>query len=253
MKSLANSKWIVLVLVFLMTVTRSDGQVLIALVFGDKLNSDKLEFGLTVGTGTSTILNLEQVKYTSKLNLGLYFNIKLAQQFWFLHTGAVVKSTYGATNLKVSDLGDPNLNEAFASAEVTREFGIINVPALARFHTKNGWGIELGPQFSLRTKVDDIFRVDYDNIRDKLFYRSDMSDIYKRITIEGVGGIYKKLRKGEGVTLNFRYNLSLYDILKDNTTGVSQYHSVFSFFVGIPIGKDKKKEEKEETESDGKP
>jgi hypothetical protein len=52
------------------------------------------------------------------------------------------------------------------------------------------------------------------------------------------------------VTLNFRYVLSLYDILKDNNTGISQYHSVFTFLVGIPIGKEKKpKEPKEQKDS----
>ena len=58
----------------------------------------------------------------------------------------------------------------------------------------------------------------------------------------------KKLRKGEGVTLNLRYVLSLYDILKDNNTGINQYHSVFTFLVGIPIGRAKAKEKREAEE-----
>ena len=232
---------------------QANAQILISIIFGDKLNSEKLEFGLSIGTTSASILNLENTIYSTKLNLGMYFNIKLAQRFWYLHTGAIAKSTFGARNLNPYDLGNPNLNLEFENANVTREFGIINVPAILRYQNKNGWGVEIGPQFSLRTKVDDIFRVDYDGTRDKLLYRNDVSDLYKRITVEGAAGIYKKLRKGEGMTLNLRYQISLYDIQKENNTGITQYHSVICFFFGIPIGKDKKKEEKEATESIDKP
>ena len=37
----------------------ANAQILISLIFGDKLNSDKLEFGLAVGGSYSTIINLE--------------------------------------------------------------------------------------------------------------------------------------------------------------------------------------------------
>ena len=37
-------------------------QVLIALLFGDKLNTDKLDFGLTAGLNLSTISNLADAK-----------------------------------------------------------------------------------------------------------------------------------------------------------------------------------------------
>jgi DNA-binding XRE family transcriptional regulator len=228
------------------TFSTANSQILISIIFGDKLNSDKLEFGLVVGASSSTILNLENAKYTTNFSLGMYFNIKMGKSFW-LHTGAIAKSIFGASNLSVYDLQDDTLNLAFQNASVKRDFGIINVPAFFRYQTKNGWGLELGPQFSLRTKVDDIFTVSYEDSRDKLVFRNDLSDSYKRVTVEGVAGIYKKLRKGEGVTLNVRYNFSLYDIIKDNTSGTPQYHSVFSFLVGIPIGKDKKPEEPKET------
>jgi len=226
-------------------------QILISLIFGDKLNSEKLEFGLTVGSATSTIINLDNAKYTSKLNLGFFFNIKIAQKYWFFHTGVGVKSTYGAKKLNVYDLGSPELNTSFEEATVNREFGIFNVPALIRCQTEKGWGLELGPQFSLRTKVDDIFTVDYENTRDKLFFRNDVSDLYKRITVEGAVGVYKKLRKGEGITLNFRYVISLYDIQKEHPE-VAQYHSVFKFLVGIPIGKEKKPKEPKEKKKKAK-
>jgi len=240
-------KKIIFVLSFLIAaVYTANSQILISIIFGDKLNSEKLEFGLTVGTTYSNITNIENSEYTQNFNLGLYFNIRLAPQNWWLHTGVAVKSTYGAKNINVYDLGASDLNMIFQDASVTRDFGIINVPALVRFQTKNGWGLELGPQFSLRTKVDDIFTVDYPDTRNELTYRNDVGDDYKRITVEGAAGFYKKLRKGEGITINFRYVFSLYDILKENPDMEQQHHSVFEILVGIPIGKDKKPKEPKE-------
>ena len=46
-------------------------QVLIALLFGKHLNTEKLEFGLTVSPSLTNISNIES-KYRSIFDLGLY-------------------------------------------------------------------------------------------------------------------------------------------------------------------------------------
>ena len=56
-------------------------QVLISLLFGDKLNSDGLEFGLEGGMNFSNISNLEGDKALSSFNLGFYFDIRLKKLF----------------------------------------------------------------------------------------------------------------------------------------------------------------------------
>ena len=61
----------------------ANSQVLIALIFGDKLNSPSLEFGLTAGLSLSTINNIPEAKYRSALNLGLYFDVRIKDNWWF--------------------------------------------------------------------------------------------------------------------------------------------------------------------------
>ena len=60
----------------------ANSQVLIALIFGDKLNSPSLEFGLTAGLSLSTINNIPEAKYRSALNLGLYFDVRIKDNWW---------------------------------------------------------------------------------------------------------------------------------------------------------------------------
>src|SRR5687768_7008356 len=66
-------------------------QILIALVFGEKLQSEKLTFGLNVIPTVSTISNVDGESRTG-IGLGLYFDIKLSDNL-FLHPEAIPKSS----------------------------------------------------------------------------------------------------------------------------------------------------------------
>jgi hypothetical protein len=78
-------------------------QILISMLFGDKLNSPNVEFGLEGGYNWSNINNLESGDYSGRLNLGFYFNFRLKEQ-WFLNTGVLVKSSLGSGDLTTNDL-----------------------------------------------------------------------------------------------------------------------------------------------------
>ena len=79
------------------------GQVLITLIFGDKLNSPGLEFGLEGGVNFSSIEGLESPAALPQFNLGFYFDIRLKNQ-WYVYTGVLVKATMGSNELTYNDL-----------------------------------------------------------------------------------------------------------------------------------------------------
>src|SRR5690348_7416208 len=99
-------KFFILCAVFLCT-SQAKSQVIIALLFGDKLNSDKLEFGLAGGLNLSDISNFYDTKIKSCFNLGLYFNIKLNNS-WFIRAEAVPKFPTGTSKLSPYTLNDAN-------------------------------------------------------------------------------------------------------------------------------------------------
>ena len=67
-------KLIIPLMVLLMLGQLAHGQVLISLLFGDKLNSPTLKFGLDGGVNFSTLSNVSPSKYHTGFNLGFYFD-----------------------------------------------------------------------------------------------------------------------------------------------------------------------------------
>ncbi len=88
------------IFVFLMLIFTSQlgkSQVLITLLLGDKLNSDKIEFGFDIGYNYAKMSEFESATPTPSLNLGFYFDFKLKNQL-FLNTGVLVKSNVALIN-----------------------------------------------------------------------------------------------------------------------------------------------------------
>lgn len=79
----------------------SQAQVLIAALFGDKLNSGKIEFGLDGGFNRSWYLDRADASGLNNFNLGFFFHIKMTESNnGFLSTGVHVKSNVGASGMR---------------------------------------------------------------------------------------------------------------------------------------------------------
>src|SRR5690242_19909376 len=101
-------------LILVMNAYLVQGQVLISLLLGDKLNSGKIEFGLDGGVNYPDIRGLNHSQLKGTLNLGFYFDIKLKNPQWMVHTGVLVKSSMGTSGLPVYLLNNADLDSAFA-------------------------------------------------------------------------------------------------------------------------------------------
>jgi hypothetical protein len=83
------------IIIFLLSANPANSQVIISLIFGETLNTGKVEFCLDGGLTLSSIGGIDGAKHLTTWNLGFYFDIKLADPTWMLHTGVIVKSTMG--------------------------------------------------------------------------------------------------------------------------------------------------------------
>ena len=97
----------------------AQSQVLMSLIFGDKLNSPNIEFGLEGGANFSSISNLDS-NYRTDFNLGFYFDFNMKNPSWIFNTGVIVKSTMGAKDIAVYSLNDEKLDAVFAEGSVKR-------------------------------------------------------------------------------------------------------------------------------------
>jgi hypothetical protein len=214
-------------------------QVLISIVFGDKLNSNKVEFGLDGGVSISDLEGLPVGKARSALNLGFYFDIKLKDSSWMIHSGVMVKSSFGARKLPVYSLDDPELNDVFVDGSVTRKLSYFNVPVMIKKRFTRRLSAEIGPMISLLNKgVDEFINSVADD--DDLIHTVKIKNQYHPLDFGFIGGFGYRMMKGNGLNLGVRYYFGLTDIEIDDTV-TDVFNRSFYAYVGIPIGVSKKK------------
>lgn len=221
-------------LVFLFIGYSASSQVLISLLFGDKLNSPNIEFGLDGGVNYGHIANLENSKMLPMFNLGFYFDIRLKNQL-MLHTGVIVKSNQGAGRLNTYSLDNAALDTAFATGYINRKINYFHVPILLKYRFATYFHVEGGPMLGLRAKGYDEFLNSVKDEKD-LSYKLDVKDNYKRIDAGIMVGAGAKLsRQPKTTQVGIRYYYGLIDPLKDNPDK-PQYFSSLYLYCSIPIG-----------------
>jgi hypothetical protein len=136
-----------LFLMFLLFVgIQAHSQILISLLFGDKLNSDGLEFGLEGGFNFSDLSNLDADRRLTSFNLGFYFDIRIKNE-WSLFTGIMAKSKHGADKLSMADLDFLGIEPNEEPGTYSQKINSFLLPAMIRYNMKNRIYLEAGPQF----------------------------------------------------------------------------------------------------------
>lgn len=221
------------VITFLLLAHTASSQILIALIFGDKLNSEKLEFGLNVGVNYSDIQNVTHTSNQRGLNIGMTFNYKFSKNF---HLNPALYFAYpmGARGLDIYETSDSSLSHIIEDATLDRQLSYFSLPITLRYRLFGKTFIEAGPQVSLLSKGQDIFTLDIED-QGELTYKVNLREQYNLFDFGITGGITHKLREQNGVSLTFRYYYGLIDISK-NASQPNQVNSAFYFSCGIPIG-----------------
>ena len=227
-------KKILVIAVLLLCSRAANGQVLISLLFGDKLNTGKIEFGLDGGLTLTSTDGLPQAGTLTTWNLGFYFDIKLKDPAWMVHTGVLVKSTLGADHIPVYPLNDPGLDEEFSGGSVTRKLNYFNVPIMLKYRPKGQFFLEGGVQLGLLYKAADTFFQQVPDAGD-LSYKLDIRDQYYRLDAGLIVGVGYRLLGGNGMNVGLRYYHGLADVVKDDTIP-GQFNRAVYLTVGIPIG-----------------
>jgi hypothetical protein len=231
-------KKIILIVLLVFIGYSAKSQVLITLLLGDVLNSDKIEFGLDGGVNFANIGNLDPGKSLALFNLGFYFDIKLKEQL-MLHTGVIVKSNQGADMLDPYPLNNPNLDAVFSTGHVTRKINNFSVPIMLKYRFAGLFHLEAGPMLALRTKGYDEFKNTIIDAED-VTYRLDIKDNYKRIDAGIMVGAGFKLSKKipKSSQIGIRYYYGLVDPLIENTGNPQNFSSLYLYY-SLPIGSHK--------------
>lgn len=225
-------KKLCLVIIITCLATTMKAQVLISLVFGDALNTPKIEFGLLGGINRSYMLDIDESEGLNNFNIGLYFHILLKGSS-YLSTGVLVKSNVGAKGMPVYSIGDPDFDEIYAAGELTKKVNYFYVPILFHQRFNNRWYLEGGLQLGLRSKAYDYFDLEaYDG---NLTYKRDVRDEYGHFDgglLGGVGYKFRKEIKSMAVGINYYYGLKNISTLPDTKIKNSSIY----IYMKIPMG-----------------
>jgi len=227
-------KKIILIIIFLLSSYTANAQVIISLLFGDKLNTGNIEFGLDGGLSLATMDGIEGAKYLRTWNLGFYFDIKLADPSWMIHTGVIVKSTLGTKNAPLYSLDDADLDSAFSGGSVTTRLQYFNVPIMMKYKFDNNIYVEGGIALGLIHGATDIFTNSVQE-EDDLQYERDVVKSYHLLDAGIMIGVGYRLLGGDGMNLGVRYYHGLVDVYVDDTVP-NRYNRSFYLTLGIPIG-----------------
>lgn len=234
----------IFLIIFLLVSSLSQSQVLLSLIFGDKLNSDGLEFGLDGGVNYSDIAQMETSSTINPFNIGFYFDIRLKEQ-WSLYTGVLVKAEMGVNKLTASDL-------EFLNARLYEDPGIYSqriryfiVPALIKYSFKNHIYLEAGPQLALMSKAWIEFRSDNDGV--EAIVKQTNTDQINRIDAGAAIGAGYRL-KGKGWSFGLRFYHGLTNVYK-NRSGTTNRALFLKVSVPVGAGKAKEREEAKAQES----
>ena len=211
----------------------AQAQLLIVAIFGDELNSGKIEFGLDGGYNRSWYLNKEGSEGLDNFNLGFFFHIKMTESnTGFISTGVHVKSNVGASGMPTYSIGDPEFDEVYAAGELTTKVNVFYVPIMWQQRLGKLY-VEGGIQPGLRAKAFDYFRVeDFDG---ELEYKKDVRDDYTRLDFGMVGGLGYRLKEGPvSASIGLNYYYGVVDVYKPETENLK--NSSLYVYARIPIG-----------------
>jgi hypothetical protein len=249
-------KKIFTLLSFLFIVYTANSQVLISLLLGDKLNSGKIEFGLDGGWNISTIYGAPGAKVTHGFNLGFYFDFRLKNPKWMVHTGVLVKSPMGADGLPVYALNDSILDTAFIGGTVSRKLRYFNVPIMIKYKFTEHFFAEAGFMLGLGYKAVDQFQNTVVNENDLSYDNKIIKTIHK-IDAGAMAGVGYRIISGNGINLGLRYYFGFVQISND-LSQPNMYNRGLYVYGEIPIGAGKAKKKAaekaaKEKESAGQP
>ena len=210
-------------------------QVIMSLIFGDKLNSPNIEFGLEGGANFSSISNLDS-DYRRDFNLGFYFDFNLKNPSWMFNTGVIVKSTMGANGIAVYSLNDEKLDAVFAEGSIKRKINYFNVPLMIKYKFDNNIYVKAGTQLGLLAQAKDVFNQEY--FGSNVEYENNIRDKIHVIDAGLAFGLGYRLKAGSGINLGLQYYYGLVPLLKGDVNQ-NQYNRSLYVTAGLPIGKGK--------------
>ena len=228
----------VFVVLLTLAATWAHSQVLIALLVGDKLDSDKFELGVRLAGNWQSLTGIEGSDTRFSIGFGIYGLIKLSDKL-SIQPELLFKDPRGAAGLAPEEFGHPDLDPLLENASVTMKLAYVSVPVLIRYAVTPQLSLGFGPQIGVLTSAKNVYVAEV-YAADDLVFKDKIKSSLNGIDLALGFDLQYRLMKKRAIQIGLRYYLGLTDIYKDNA-GDPVKNSVFQINLGIPLGGTKKK------------
>ena len=240
MKNVVMRAVLAAVLLSLGSYQPAQGQVLIGILFGDKLASERFHIGLNVGANFADLSGIDGTKLKPGLMLGLVAEWKIAGSF-YLQPELLPFYQAGAKGMPTNLEGaPPPLDTLVADKSAERKLGYFEIPVIVKYGAlRNRLHLGAGPQVGFLMSSTDVFK---GVIRNQITVEEDIEAEVNSFDAGLTFQVEYKLQDGPfSASVSARYFLGLTDTIKDNP-GDAVYNRVFTVFGSIPIGGDDEEE-----------
>ncbi len=206
-------------------------QVLIALVFGDKLNNGKIEVGIQLAAQGFQFTGIDD-KADVGFSFGAYLDVKLSNRLTIANY-FMFKSPKGGRNIPEEYWFDRSVEISGNDISMKRHLSYLELTPMLRYNLSSAWSVSAGPQLALNTKATDIYQEKTDD--GTLTYRRHIRD---HITLMDAGlaiDVQWRLMKGKGMRINVRFAQGFINTSKDGEQ-IKIQNQTFQIGAGIPIG-----------------
>ncbi len=216
----------------MVSITTANAQAaLLALIFGDKVASEKFHLSIDAGINISSMPGFEKQKALTGFYFGLGTFIKINDK-WALTPEFKPLSPRGARGvLPINDY-----STVLTEPKYDLELNYIDVPVLVQYKVMPKLFVSLGPQFSFLTSANQVSegKLASGNTVDIVeSFKSDFEAFYFTVPVE-LGYSFFNARKGKGLDLKLRYNFGITDMVS-NTSYRSSKGSTFQIFLSFPF------------------
>ena len=218
-----------LLFLLLLIVKLSFSQVIIGLIFGDKLNQGPIEFGLDLSYNSSTLTNIQDPRRMPRIGFGLYMTHNMRQNMGFDY-GLFFNSPKGSRGLAEEDMlyEIPGLLEG---EQIERRLNYVEIPVEYFYAFNQRFSVSAGGYVAYLHGSSD--RVVTDINGGKNYYDKPVTENFNPLDA-GVSIHLKYHFFGQpGAQLKFGYSRGLVDIYKSGD--IEGYNDVIRFSVLIPI------------------
>jgi len=208
-------------------------QVLIALLFGDKLSTDRFQLGIRLAGNWQNFMGYGGTDGRFSIGFGIYGTLKLSEGF-SLQPELLFKDPRGAEGLSRDAFGNPNLDPLLQNAVVTAKLAYVSLPVLLKYSLTPQLSVGFGPQIGYLSSARNEYVATVYSEND-LVFKDDIKSKLNTLDFALAFNLEYCLQKKKAIQIGLRYYLGLTDIYKDNP-GDSVRNSVIQVYLGIPVG-----------------